>query len=60
MEGEEEVRNLSGDGDERAQDIDINAVWEKTKKILVDTFGSVLGRMIRTRKEWLSDETYRH
>ena len=54
------MRNLSGDGDERAQDIDINAIWEKTKKILVDTFGSVLGRMIRTRKEWLSDETYRH
>ena len=31
------MRNLSGDGDERAQDIDINALWEKTKKILVDT-----------------------
>ena len=53
------MRNLSGDGDERAQDIDINALWEKTKKILVDTFGSVLGRMKRTRKEWLSNETYR-
>jgi len=48
-----------GDGDEWAQDTDINAQWEKTKKILVDTCGSVLGRMKRIRKEWLSDETYR-
>jgi len=47
-----------GDGDEWAQDTDINAQWEKTKKIL-DTCGSVLGRMKRIRKEWLSDETYR-
>lgn len=53
------MRNLSGDGDERAQDIDINTPWEKTKKILVDTCGSVFGRMRRTRKEWLSNETYR-
>ena len=59
QEEEEEVRNLSGDGDARAQDIDINALWEKTKKIPVDTCGSVLGCMKRTRKEWLSDETYR-
>ena len=59
LQEEEEVRYLSGDGDERAQDIDINAQWEKTKKILVDTSGSVLGRMKRTRKEWLFDETYR-
>ncbi|XP_020629758.1 craniofacial development protein 2-like [Orbicella faveolata] len=47
------------DGGEQAQDIDINVQWEKAKKILVDTCGSVLGRMKRTRKEWLSDETYR-
>ena len=61
LQEEEEVRNLSasGDGDVRAQDIDINALWEKTKKILVDTCGSVLGCKKRTRKEWLSDETYR-
>jgi len=58
-EEEEKVRNPSGDGDERAQDTDINAQWEKTKKILVDTCGSVLGRMKTIRKEWLSDETYR-
>ena len=53
------MRNLSGEGNERAQDVDINALWEKTKKALVDTCESVLGRMKRTRKEWLSDETYR-
>ena len=53
------MRNLSVDRDERAQDNDINALWEKTKKELVDTCQSVLGRMKRTRKEWLSDETYR-
>ena len=27
--------------------------------VFVDTCGSVLGRMKRTRKEWLSDETHR-
>ena len=59
QEEEEEVRNLSGDGDAWAQDIDINALWKKTKKILVDTCRSVLGCMKRTQKEWLSDETYR-
>ena len=58
-EEEERVRNLNGDEDERAQDTDINAQWEITKKILVDTCGSVVGRMKRTRNEWLSDETYR-
>ena len=52
------IKNLSGDEDEQAQDTDINAQWEKTT-ILVDTCGSVLGRMKRTRKEWLSDETHR-
>ena len=56
---EERVRNLSGDEDERAQDTDIKTQWEITKKILVDTCGSVVGRMKRTRNEWLSDETYR-
>ena len=59
LQEEEEARNLSGDGDALAQDIDINAQWEKTKKILVDTCGSVLGCMKRARKEWVSDETYR-
>ena len=45
-EEEERVRNLrGGDEDERVQDTDINAQWEKTKKILVDTCGSVLGLM---------------
>jgi len=34
-EEEEKVRNLTGDEDERAQDTDINAQWEKTKKILL-------------------------
>ena len=58
-EEEEEVRNVNGDGGEQAQDININVQWEKIKKILVDTCGSVLGRVKRTRKEWLSDETYR-
>ena len=53
------MRNLSGDGNERAQDIDINVLWEKTKKALVDTCESVLGCMKRTWKEWLSEETYR-
>ena len=58
-EEEEEVRNVTGDGGEQAQDININVQWEKIKKILVDTCGSVLGRVKRARKEWLSDETYR-
>ena len=58
-EEEEEVRNVNGDGGEQAQDININVQWEKIKKILVDTCGSVLGRVKRARKEWLSDETYR-
>ena len=40
----------------RPTDTNINA---KTKMILVNTCGSVVGRMRRTRKEWLSDETYR-
>ena len=44
-EEEEEVRNANGDRDEQVQDIDINALWEKSKKILVDACGSVLGRM---------------
>ena len=58
-EEEDEVRNVNGDGREKAQDININVLWEKTKKILVDTCGSVVGRMKRARNEWLSDETYR-
>ena len=44
---------------EQAQDINVNVQWEKIKKILVDTCGSVLGRMKKARKEWLSHETYR-
>ena len=52
-------RNVNGDGGEQAQDINVNVQWEKIKKILVDTCGSVLGRVKRARKEWLSDETYR-
>lgn len=59
QEEEEEVRNVSGGGDKRAQDIDINVQWEETRKIPVDTCGSVLERMKTTLKEWLSDETYR-
>ena len=57
-EEEEEVRNAHEDRSEQAQDIDINAQWEKAKKILVDACGSVLGRMKKTRKELLSDDTY--
>ena len=41
QEEDEEVRNLSGDGDERAQDIDINALWEKTKKTHVGVSSGV-------------------
>ena len=46
-EEEEEVRNVNRDGGEQAQDIDVNVQWEKAKKILVDTCGSVLGRTKR-------------
>ena len=52
-------RNVNGDGDEQAQDININVQRGKIKKILVDTCGSVLERMKRARKDWLSHETYR-
>ena len=58
-EEEERVRNLSGDEDERALDTDINAQWEKTKTILVDTCGSVVVRIKRTRTDWVSNERYR-
>ena len=50
-EREEEVRNVNGDGGEQAQDIDVNVQWEKIKKTLVDTCGSVLGCMYEKGQE---------
>ena len=58
-EVDEEARNVNRDVGEQVQDADINVQWEKTKRVLVDTCGSVLGSMKRTRKEWLSDDTHR-